>query len=60
VTGGAINRADAELIQRISGDPAVTHAMKTRLHPGMVLVTTDDRIKTRTAAGFSIITEESG
>jgi hypothetical protein len=32
------------------------------MHPGMVFVTTDDRItaETRTAAGFSIITEESG
>lgn len=58
--GAAIEPADRDLIHRISGDTAVIEAMKARMHPGMVLVTTDEPITadTRTAAGFSIITTE--
>lgn len=61
--GATIDAADTDLLHRISGDTAVIEAMKTRMHPGMVLVTTDDPMtaETRTAGGFSIITtEETG
>ena len=60
--GGVVSGADDALIQRISGEPAVVHAMKARMHPGMVLVTTDAPItaKTRSRAGFSIITADEG
>jgi hypothetical protein len=60
--GAAINVADSNLIQRISGEPVVVEAMKARMHPGMVLITTDQPISaaTRSATGFSIITEDDG
>ncbi len=62
VTGGPVTGADDALIERISGEPPVIQAMKARMHPGMVLVTTDEPItaKTRSAPGFSIITGDSG
>ncbi|MGB6909016.1 MAG: L,D-transpeptidase family protein [Methyloceanibacter sp.] len=58
--GAAVSAADSNLIQRISGEPGVVQAMKARMHPGMVLITTDQPISaaTRSASGFSIITED--
>jgi hypothetical protein len=61
--GAIVSPADADLLRRIGGDPRVIQEMKTRMHPGMVLVTTDDPMgrETRTSAGFTIIaTEEVG
>ena len=50
--GGVVSGAHDELIQRISGEPSVVHAMKAGHEPGMVLVPTDGPITAKTAAGL--------
>jgi hypothetical protein len=59
--GEAISEPDAGLLRRITGDTSVIEAMKSRMHPGMVLVTTDDPISpdTFTGGGFSILTSDA-
>jgi hypothetical protein len=59
--GDVISAPDADLLRRITGDTAVIDAMKARMHPGMVLVTTDDPITpdSFTGGGFSIITSDA-
>jgi hypothetical protein len=59
--GEVISEPDADLLRRITGDTSVIEAMKSRMHPGMVLVTTDDPISpdTFTGGGFSILTSDA-
>jgi hypothetical protein len=59
--GAVISGPDADLLRRITGDTAVIEAMKERMHPGMVLVTTDEPITpdTFTGGGFSILTSDA-
>jgi hypothetical protein len=59
--GDVISGPDADLLRRITGDTTVIEAMKERMHPGMVLVTTDEPITpdTFTGGGFSILTSDA-
>ncbi len=59
--GGVIGEPDAQLLRRITAEIPVIDAMKQRMHPGMVLITTDDPMTpdTSTGEGFSIITSDA-
>ena len=60
--GGDIDPADLGTIQRIRGDHTVIEAIRTRMHPGTVMITVDQPLSedTRTADEFVIMTTETG
>ena len=60
--GGDVDAADLGTIQRIRGDHAVIEAIRTRMHPGTVMITVDQPLSedTRTADDFIIMTTETG
>ena len=60
--GGDVDSADLSTIQRIRGDHTVIEAIRTRMHPGTVMVTVDQPLgeETRTAEDFVIMTTETG
>ena len=60
--GGDVDPADLATIQRIRGDHAVIEAIRTRMHPGTVMVTVDQPLHedTRSAQDFVVMTSETG
>lgn len=60
--GADVDAADLATIQRIRGDHAVIEAIRTRMHPGTVMVTVDQPLSedTRTAQDFVVMTTETG
>jgi hypothetical protein len=60
--GGDVDAADLATIQRIRGDHAVIEAIRTRMHPGTVMVTVDQPMTedSRTAQDFVVMTTETG
>jgi lipoprotein-anchoring transpeptidase ErfK/SrfK len=60
--GGDVNQADLATIQRIRGDHAVIEAIRTRMHPGTLMVTVDQPLHedTRSAHDFVVMTTETG
>ncbi len=62
VIGGDVDPADLATIQRIRGDHAVIEAIRTRMHPGTVMVTVDQPLHedTRSAQDFVVMTSDTG
>jgi hypothetical protein len=60
--GADVDAADLSTIQRIRGDHAVIEAIRTRMHPGTVMVTVDQPLSedSRTAQDFVVMTTETG
>jgi hypothetical protein len=60
--GGDVDQADLATIQRIRGDHEVIEAIRTRMHPGTVMVTVDQPLHedTRSAQDFVVMTSETG
>jgi hypothetical protein len=60
--GADVDAADLATIQRVRGDHAVIEAIRTRMHPGTVMVTVDQPLSedTRTAQDFVVMTTETG
>ncbi len=60
--GADVDEADLATIQRIRGDHAVIEAIRTRMHPGTVMVTVDQPLHedTRSAQDFVVMTSDSG
>lgn len=60
--GADVDAADLATIQRIRGDHAVIEAIRTRMHPGTVMITVDQPLSedTRTAQDFVVMTTETG
>ncbi|MCB1500966.1 MAG: L,D-transpeptidase [Bauldia sp.] len=60
--GADVDAADLETIQRIRGEHAVIEAIRTRMHPGTMMVTVDQPLHedTRTAQDFVVMTTETG
>ena len=60
--GGDVDTADLDTIQRIRGDHTVIEAIRTRMHPGTVMITVDQPMSedTRTADDFVIMNTETG
>jgi len=57
---GASQAADAAVIKRVQADPAFVAAMRSRMHPGMVLIFTDAPLHpdTRSGEDFVIMTHD--
>ena len=62
VIGGDVDAADLATIQRIRGDHDVIEAIRTRMHPGTVMVTVDQPLHedSRTAQDFVVMASETG
>jgi hypothetical protein len=60
--GADVDPADLATIQRIRGDHTVIEAIRTRMHPGTVMITVDQPLSedTRTAQDFVVMTTETG
>ncbi|HET7718054.1 MAG TPA: L,D-transpeptidase [Bauldia sp.] len=60
--GDDVDQADLATIQRIRGDHAVIEAIRTRMHPGTVMITVDAPLSedTRTVDDFVVMTTETG
>ncbi len=60
--GGDVDQADLGTIQRICGEHAVIEAIRTRMHPGTMMVTVDQPLHedTRSAKDFTVITSDIG
>lgn len=60
--GADVDAADLSTIQRIRGDHTVIEAIRTRMHPGTVMITVDQPLSedTRTAEDFVVMTTETG
>lgn len=60
--GADVDAADLGTIQRIRGEHAVIEAIRTRMHPGTIMVTVDQPLHedTRTAQDFVVMTTETG
>ncbi|MCB1495395.1 MAG: L,D-transpeptidase [Bauldia sp.] len=59
--GADVDAADLATIQRIRGEHAVIEAIRTRMHPGTIMVTVDQPLHedTRTAQDFVVMTTEA-
>ncbi len=60
--GADVDQADLATIQRIRGDHTVIEAIRTRMHPGTVMVMVDEPLHedTRSAQDFVVMTSETG
>jgi hypothetical protein len=60
--GADIEQAELRTIQRIRGAPEVIEAIRTRMHPGTVMVTVDQSLDagTRSDTDFTVITTDTG
>jgi hypothetical protein len=60
--GADVDPADLATIQRIRGDHEVIEAIRTRMHPGTVMVTVDQPLHedTRSAQDFVVMASETG
>lgn len=58
--GADIDRAELGTIQRIRGDRQVIEAIRTRMHPGTIMVTVDQSLHedTRSDTDFAVITTD--